>query len=500
MTQKFETRIPLTFEQNDDNFFKKNFINLFQCDSFENLDSVSTTLSSNSFKVISKKYNKTVVLSKITFSQKYTLNDFIIDLKKYQKVDLHENILKFIGIVKQSMNEFILVHEYAYDGTLRQYLKQNFKVIDWSSKLRLAKQLISAVKCLHENDIIHTNLHSERIFVHKGDIKICVFRHQNKFSNKFKYIQYIDPQYLINIDSYKLNKSSDIYSIGVLLWEISNGITLFESGLYHDSKLLNAIISNKPEYPRFGTPKKYIKIYTECLQHNSNQRPTIQHIFKELNNDDCKDLVNNNIDDNDNSEACRVNMKCKEYSSTNLLQHYIDLRNEITEKLEIITSILKALKMNHCDNDQRNNIINDSRSLTTNSNISNITKSQDNISNNDQKFLYDLNQLFITQFNIQGVSKNCANFIINNINNYMNENNKNPDEIFVQYYNHQYKYYFTSIIGFFYEYGIGTTIDYFKAFEMYKQAADNFYFSHNNSLIENNLLKENHIIGLISIV
>ncbi|CAG8605172.1 9512_t:CDS:2 [Gigaspora margarita] len=295
MTQKFETRIPLTFEQNDDNFFKKNFINLFQCDSLENLDSVSTALSSNSFKVISKKYNKIVVLSKIAFSQKYTLNDFIIDLKKYQKVDLHENILKFIGIVKQSMNEFIL------------------------------------------------------------------------------------------------------------------------------------------------------------------------------------------------------------YSSTNLLQHYIDLRNEITEKLEIITSILKALKMNHCDNDQRNNILNDSRSLTTNSNISNITKSQDNISNNDQKFLYDLNQLFITQFNIQGISKNCANFIINNINNYMNENNKNPDEIFVQYYNHQYKYYFTSIIGFFYEYGIGTTIDNFKAFEMYKQAADNFYFSHNNSLIENNVLKENHMIGLISL-
>ncbi|CAG8808723.1 20662_t:CDS:2, partial [Gigaspora rosea] len=206
------------------------------------------------------------------------------------------------------------------------------------------------------------------------------------------------------------------------------------------------------------------------MQHNSNQRPTIQHVFKEINNDDCKDLVNNYIDDNENSEVCRMNMKGKEFSSTNLLQHYNDLRNEVSEKLEIITSIIKALKMNFY-----------------------------NISNNDQKFLYDLNQLFIKQFNIQGVSKNCANFIINSINYYINENNKNPDEIHVQYNNHQYKHYFTSIIGFFYEYGIGTTIDYLKAFEMYKQAVDDICFSHNNSLIENNVLKENHIIGLISL-
>ncbi|CAG8703399.1 13829_t:CDS:1, partial [Dentiscutata heterogama] len=51
-------------------------------------------------------------------------------LKKYKKVvDLHENILKFIAVVKQSVNEIIFTHEYAFDGTLRQYLKLNFNKI-----------------------------------------------------------------------------------------------------------------------------------------------------------------------------------------------------------------------------------------------------------------------------------------------------------------------------------------------------------------------------------
>ncbi|CAG8735538.1 23760_t:CDS:2, partial [Cetraspora pellucida] len=262
----------------------------------------------------------------------------------------------------------------------------------------------------------------------------------------------------------------------------------------------------KREIPIVGTPKKYVKIYTECWQHDSNQRPNIQRVFEDMNDINYRDLVDKNIDYNDISIEFNINMELKENSeiskslySTNLLQHYSDSYEETLKELEIISSVITALKITFCDNDQRNNITNESKILSTDLIISNITKKHDVINNNDQKFLYDLNQLFITQFNIHGVSTNNTNFIINHINNYIKDNNKNPNEILTQYYNHQYRYYFTSIIGFFYEYGIGTLIDYFKAFDMYKQASDNSYLSYNNSLIENNLLKENHIIGLISL-
>ncbi|RIB15505.1 hypothetical protein C2G38_2192226 [Gigaspora rosea] len=55
--------------------------------------------------------------------------DFISDLKQYQKVELHENILKFIAIIMQSINEVIFIHEYALNGTLNQDLHQNFSKI-----------------------------------------------------------------------------------------------------------------------------------------------------------------------------------------------------------------------------------------------------------------------------------------------------------------------------------------------------------------------------------
>ncbi|CAG8627422.1 11169_t:CDS:2, partial [Dentiscutata heterogama] len=152
-------------------FLKQYQIEFFPNNSFEEFKIYNSTFPSDSYKALSVKYNKLLFLNKITFSQKYTLENFTNDLKRYQKVELHENILKFIAIFKQSINEVIFVHEYALDGTLRQYLKQNISKINWNDKLHLAKQLSSAIKYFHENNIVHTNLNSEKIYVHKGDIK-----------------------------------------------------------------------------------------------------------------------------------------------------------------------------------------------------------------------------------------------------------------------------------------------------------------------------------------
>jgi len=52
----------------------------------------------------------------------------------------------------------MLVMEYADNGTLLKYLSKNFNKMDWSLKLKFAKQISSAVFCLHENNIIHRDL------------------------------------------------------------------------------------------------------------------------------------------------------------------------------------------------------------------------------------------------------------------------------------------------------------------------------------------------------
>jgi serine/threonine protein kinase len=48
--------------------------------------------------------------------------------------------------------------EYADNGTLRNYLKENFKNLTWHDKFRFALQLARAVSCLHDKEIVHSDL------------------------------------------------------------------------------------------------------------------------------------------------------------------------------------------------------------------------------------------------------------------------------------------------------------------------------------------------------
>ena len=48
--------------------------------------------------------------------------------------------------------------EYADSGALSTYLNKNFDELDWNDKLRLAFQLASAVKYMHDCGFIHCDL------------------------------------------------------------------------------------------------------------------------------------------------------------------------------------------------------------------------------------------------------------------------------------------------------------------------------------------------------
>ena len=84
----------------------------------------------------------------------------------------------------------------------------------------------------------------------------------------FGVIPYVDPKSFIRKKSttnkteiYSLNEKSDIYSVGVLLWEISSGKQPFCDESY-DFGLVTEILRGYRETPVPNTPENYIKIYT----------------------------------------------------------------------------------------------------------------------------------------------------------------------------------------------------------------------------------------------
>jgi serine/threonine protein kinase len=79
-------------------------------------------------------------------------------------------------------------------------------------------------------------------------------------TNIYGMVPYTDPQLF---KYQKASKKSDVYSVGVLLWEISSGQKPFKSDdNCNQAVLIYKILDGKRETPISGTPMDYINIYT----------------------------------------------------------------------------------------------------------------------------------------------------------------------------------------------------------------------------------------------
>ncbi|RIA89788.1 hypothetical protein C1645_824310 [Glomus cerebriforme] len=79
----------------------------------------------------------------------------------------------------------------------------------------------------------------------------------------------------------KLDEKSDVYSVGVLLWEISSGIPPF----YEETNnigLIYEITQGRRETIVPDTPNDYSNLYTECWNGEPTKRPSMHEVVKKL--------------------------------------------------------------------------------------------------------------------------------------------------------------------------------------------------------------------------
>ena len=94
-----------------------------------------------------------------------------------------------------------------------------------------------------------------------GDFGISkrILEKTNSLLKMFGSVRYSDPKFLKD-QEYARDEKSDVYSVGMLFWEISSGRVPFESDLA-DVSLALAIIGGKREIIIEDTPPKYFEIY-----------------------------------------------------------------------------------------------------------------------------------------------------------------------------------------------------------------------------------------------
>ncbi|CAB4399457.1 unnamed protein product [Rhizophagus irregularis] len=203
-------------------------------------------------------------------------------------VNRHPNIIKIYGVTKfKDEPNYSLVLEYADSGTLGKYLKNNITTFKWQDQMKFANEMASAILCLHDNEIIHGDLHPSNVLIHQRTIKIADFGCSrlhgsviNKKEKPYGVMRYMDPK-ILNDHSYDLTKKSDIYSLAVLLWQLTSCKLPFESET-DDDVLKICIINGKREIPIKETNDEYVELYQKCWEFEPKDRPDISEIVSIL--------------------------------------------------------------------------------------------------------------------------------------------------------------------------------------------------------------------------
>ncbi|RGB42638.1 kinase-like domain-containing protein [Rhizophagus diaphanus] len=383
------------------------------------------------------------------------IKELVNEIELQREVIFHDNIISFYGITisdqenqNYKVKKYLLVMEYADGGSLCNYLKENFEKLIWEDKLKFAYQLASAVSCLHDEDIIHRDLHSNNVLVNQDTIKLADFglskrieASTKKKKDLFGVVPYMDPKKFSN-RSYSLNKKSDVYSIGVLLWEISSGKPPFYvEGESYDCSLAFQIVQGHRETTVPDTPIEYIKLYTECWDDNPDNRPSIQEVVERL--DGIINQKNDNIDEKTDQSFTNKNIGLNniEESSHGELSQVIQEFNKMNTK-EIMGTMTSS-----------NQIIN-----------------QNILPENDLSVIVNN----ITEFISEVLNKGNINKLRQKVIDYFNNQNINPKDFYnwLLFNNQNYNSNSIFLLGIFNYYGIITSENYKMAFDLFINASE----------------------------
>ncbi|GES97360.1 kinase-like domain-containing protein [Rhizophagus clarus] len=90
------------------------------------------------------------------------------------------NILKIYGISQNPVTkDYIIILDHAEGGSFNDWIKVKYNnYINWKNKLHILHNIISGLKEIHENKLIHRDFHTGNILFdypkYKKDIRVCI--------------------------------------------------------------------------------------------------------------------------------------------------------------------------------------------------------------------------------------------------------------------------------------------------------------------------------------
>ncbi|POG80837.1 kinase-like domain-containing protein, partial [Rhizophagus irregularis DAOM 181602=DAOM 197198] len=212
--------------------------------------------------------------------------------------ELHDwqNIIKFYGLTNDG-NKWYSVTEWAEHGNLREFYTNNKNSFDTKLKLRVSLDIARGLNFLRTVEILHRDIRAENVLITlkntKNTAKLTNFKLSRSYNadtlnqhHNLEQIRYCAPEMLERIPGFKYNNKCEVYSFGILLWEISEEKTPYEN--HDDFVEITRLVLDKYREPFSENsqkmPDEFKNLALDAVNHDPEFRPKITTMFEILSN------------------------------------------------------------------------------------------------------------------------------------------------------------------------------------------------------------------------
>ncbi|RIB19062.1 kinase-like domain-containing protein [Gigaspora rosea] len=154
----------------------------------------------------------------------------------------------------------------------------------WEDKLTLLHCIFSDLQTIHSKNIIHRDLHSGNVLQHNlhsayiADLGLSISSNialKTESGGVYGILPYIAPE-ILNGKPY--TTASDIYSFGIIMWEILYGKSVFYNQNFGPQLQLEICNNNLRPIIIKNTPQCYINLMEKCWDKDPEKRPSAANI------------------------------------------------------------------------------------------------------------------------------------------------------------------------------------------------------------------------------
>ncbi|PKY25038.1 kinase-like protein, partial [Rhizophagus irregularis] len=200
------------------------------------------------------------------------------------------DVVQCYGLTQNPSNGNYMLVMTRMDIDLRKYLQQNHNQLTWKKRINITYEIIQALYYIHKEKAIHRDLHSGNILYTQLDDYWCISDlgfcgpADKSSTSIYGNLPYIAPEVIVGRE---YTFASDIYSIAILMWEISSGQTPFINYEHENDIVMNIINGIRPKIVP-GTPLEYKNLMKECWDADPLKRPdaiTLEEKMQKINLD-----------------------------------------------------------------------------------------------------------------------------------------------------------------------------------------------------------------------